>query len=186
MEKERGNKFLVGNYVTVNRRWLEANFCKEYVEKYIGKIGKIVSMFPDGYFSPIDNEYFEPTFKYKVSFDNDSKFLSLPEWALVPATINVQGYCKNIVSKRPGETLYLIPKKIIYNPPATIVFWEDGTKTVVKCSRHDLYSPYGGFCAALAKKVYGSGRRIQKYVDSGEKQSTKPLNQRSKPKCRKK
>ena len=24
-------------------------------------------------------------------------------------------------------------KKVIFNPPATIVFWEDGSKTVVKC-----------------------------------------------------
>ena len=24
-------------------------------------------------------------------------------------------------------------KNVIFNPPATIVFWEDGSKTVVKC-----------------------------------------------------
>lgn len=25
------------------------------------------------------------------------------------------------------------PKQVIFNPPATIVFWDDGSKTVVKC-----------------------------------------------------
>lgn len=56
-------------------------------------------------------------------------------------------------------------KKIIYNPPATIVFWEDGSKTVVKCSQYDEYDPYFGFLAALAKKVYGNPSRVRKIVD---------------------
>lgn len=30
--------------------------------------------------------------------------------------------------------------KVIYNPPATIVFWNDGTKTVVKCQECPLCS----------------------------------------------
>ena len=30
-------------------------------------------------------------------------------------------------------------KKVIYNNPATIICWEDGTKTVVKCSEGDTY-----------------------------------------------
>ena len=67
------------------------------------------------------------------------------------------------------ETMKTVPtysvKKIIYNPPATIVFWEDGSKTVVKCSKDDEYSPYFGFLAALAKKVYGNPSRVRKIVD---------------------
>ena len=31
-------------------------------------------------------------------------------------------------------------KKVIFNDPATIVLWDDGTKTVVKCSEGDTYS----------------------------------------------
>ena len=56
-------------------------------------------------------------------------------------------------------------KKIIYNPPATIVFWEDGSKTVVKYSQYDEYNLYFGFLAALAKKVYGNPSRVRKIVD---------------------
>lgn len=67
------------------------------------------------------------------------------------------------------ETMKTVPtyavKKIIYNPPATIVFWEDGSKTVVKCSQYDEYDPYFGFLAALAKKVYGNPSRVRKIVD---------------------
>ena len=29
-------------------------------------------------------------------------------------------------------------KNVIFNPPATIVFWKDGTKTIVKCGEHDI------------------------------------------------
>lgn len=55
--------------------------------------------------------------------------------------------------------------KIIFNPPATIVFWEDGTKTVVKCSAEDEFNEYYGFLAALGKKVYESNSQIKKLFD---------------------
>lgn len=78
------------------------------------------------------------------------------------------------------ETMKTVPtyavKKIIYNPPATIVFWEDGSKTVVKCSKDDEYSPYFGFLAALAKKVYGNPSRVRKIVDKWAPEEEEQLN----------
>lgn len=65
------------------------------------------------------------------------------------------------------------PKQVIYNPPATIVFWKDGTKTIVKCSEGDIYNKYFGFCAALAKKLYGNNNRVNKIVNDGLYQSKK-------------
>ena len=58
----------------------------------------------------------------------------------------------------------LIPKKIIYSGPATIVLWADGTKTVVKCSDEDAYVPEAGFLWALAEKVYGSKSQVDKVM----------------------
>ena len=55
--------------------------------------------------------------------------------------------------------------KIIFNPPATIVFWEDGTKTVVKCAAEDEFNEYCGFLAALGKKVYENNNQIKKLID---------------------
>ena len=43
-------------------------------------------------------------------------------------------------------------KKVIYNDPATIIFWSDGTKTIVKCMEDDDYDPEKGFMAAVTKK----------------------------------
>lgn len=30
-------------------------------------------------------------------------------------------------------------KNVIFNPPATVVYWTDGTKTVVKCNENDIF-----------------------------------------------
>ena len=47
-------------------------------------------------------------------------------------------------------------KKVIYNDPATIVLWNDGTKTVVKCMEGDAYSQEMGLAMCICKKVLGS------------------------------
>ena len=45
-------------------------------------------------------------------------------------------------------------KKVKFNPPATIVFWTDNTKTVVKCKGED-YDPEKGLALCICKKVLG-------------------------------
>ena len=46
-------------------------------------------------------------------------------------------------------------KNVIFNDPATIVFWQDGTKTVVKC--HDsIFDPEKGLAIAISKKALGN------------------------------
>lgn len=47
-------------------------------------------------------------------------------------------------------------KNVIFNDPATIVFWADGTKTVVKCGNGDTYDPEKGLAMAIAKYHYGN------------------------------
>ena len=62
--------------------------------------------------------------------------------------------------------LYLTPKKIFRNSKkyTTIVIWADGTKTIVRKKDGDEDSPYSAFTAALAKRLYGSGNKINKFV----------------------
>jgi len=45
---------------------------------------------------------------------------------------------------------------VIYNKPATIVFWADRTKTVVKCQPGDKWSKEVGLAMAIVKKTYGN------------------------------
>lgn len=47
-------------------------------------------------------------------------------------------------------------KKVIFNPPATIVCWFDGTKTIVKVQDGELFDKEKGFAMACAKKFFGN------------------------------
>lgn len=46
-------------------------------------------------------------------------------------------------------------KKVIFNNPATIVFWADDTKTVVKAENEE-FDPEKGRAMAIAKKALGN------------------------------
>ena len=47
-------------------------------------------------------------------------------------------------------------KKVIFNDPATVVLWADGTKTIVKAGEGDIYDPEKGLAMAIAKKALGN------------------------------
>lgn len=46
-------------------------------------------------------------------------------------------------------------KDVMFNDPATIVFWNDGTKTVVK-AENEVFDPEKGLAMAIVKKVLGN------------------------------
>lgn len=65
-------------------------------------------------------------------------------------------------------------KDVIFNPPATIVFWTDNTKTVVK-SDGELYDPEKGIAMAISRKMIGDNKReyyniFRHYLKKWEKQ----------------
>ena len=47
-------------------------------------------------------------------------------------------------------------EKVIFNNPATIIIWKDGTKTVVKCSENEVFDTEKGIAMAIAKKALGN------------------------------
>lgn len=47
-------------------------------------------------------------------------------------------------------------KNVVFNNPATIVFWSDGTKTVVKVSDGEIFDPEKGLAMAISKKALGN------------------------------
>ncbi len=63
-------------------------------------------------------------------------------------------------------------KKVIFNNPATIIIWEDNTKTVVKLMDGDCWDPEKGFIMAYMKKLLGVEKLrkdIKKWVKPQEK-----------------
>ena len=53
--------------------------------------------------------------------------------------------------------------KVVYNDPATIVFWTDGSKTVVK-THEEAFSKEHGLAMAIAKKYFGTRAKFKKAV----------------------
>lgn len=47
-------------------------------------------------------------------------------------------------------------KKVIFNDPATIVYWTDGTKTVVKVGENEIFDKEKGLAMAISKKFFGN------------------------------
>lgn len=52
-----------------------------------------------------------------------------------------------------GRSYALQIKEVIFNEPATIVYWTDGTKTVVKCSEDDEFDKEKGIALCFMKKA---------------------------------
>lgn len=67
-------------------------------------------------------------------------------------------------------------KNVIFNPPATIVFWTDGTKTVVKTQNNEPFDPEKGLAMAYFKKMHGNKghyfEEIKKWTEKYEDQNT--------------
>ena len=64
----------------------------------------------------------------------------------------------------------LKPEKIIFqNNYATIVYWNDGTKTVVKrADEDDKFIPEVGFAMALVKRIYGNRSEVLRWIENAE------------------
>lgn len=70
--------------------------------------------------------------------------------------------------KSPRMKLLPEIEKVIFNDPATVVIWSDGTKTIVKTRqkgrKKDKFSKEYGLAIAIAKKYCGNRCRFLKLV----------------------
>ena len=49
----------------------------------------------------------------------------------------------------------IVISRVLFRNPATIVFWNDGTKTITKCAKDDKYSKEAGLAICCLKKAFG-------------------------------
>lgn len=54
-------------------------------------------------------------------------------------------------------------KQVIYNNPATIVYFKDGSKVVVKTMDGDEFNEEVGLAMAIMKKMFGSSTAFKKF-----------------------
>ena len=174
MEK-RDIKF--GDRIFLQPSWIRKNLEQKYAEKYADGIK--------------DDEYIKDTQKNRcfvtdmmlnnlwnveVQMKIDGERYSVPVSELYFVNDKQKEY-RNMLYGRLINTPKMYPSlkvdHIIYNDPATIVFWKDGTKTVVKRAKGEKFNKYYAFCAALAKKAFGNNSQVNKIVASGVDQTAK-------------
>lgn len=62
-----------------------------------------------------------------------------------------------------GNEVYIT--KVLYNNPATIVFWSDGTQTRNVCPKNTLYNPDSGLAFCVLKKFMGGNKMAKLFND---------------------
>lgn len=69
----------------------------------------------------------------------------------------------------------LTPQRILKSGNRTIVFWGDGTKTIVKRGADEADNEYNAFVSALGIKLYGSNSALRRIVSRTERQIPKKV-----------
>ena len=87
-------------------------------------------------------------------------------------TTYVNGGWGIVFGEIPDSTKF-IPEKVIFNPPATICYFPDGTKTVVKCADDEEFVEEVGVMACIIKKLFESRNKFKKLVRDAYRQPDK-------------
>ena len=154
-------------------------FC-EMMDKELDKLGCSICYKTDTAVNMTDINIYHSTLGPKHYLVEWNKVRSLTEAAVpilsdVKMQIEVKKYCDEDIeqTKNLYYGLSLTIKDVIFNPPATIIFWMDGTKTVVKDQGEVFYDPEKGMAMAVAKKAFGNQgnyyNQFAKYLDIYEK-----------------
>lgn len=77
-----------------------------------------------------------------------------------------QSYMNQIIMTYIQPMLKFHVKRILKSGNRTIVFWEDGTKTVVKRAADEEDDDYAAFTAALGIKLYGSNTALKRLIET--------------------
>ena len=83
-----------------------------------------------------------------------------------------EGLTFTVMPVLPSVNFYT-PKRILKSGNRTIVFWMDGTKTIVKRAEDEQDNDYAAFTAALGIKCFGSNSALKRIVERTETQKVK-------------
>lgn len=64
-----------------------------------------------------------------------------------------------------GTIMPVKPERVLIQGTATIIWWSDGTKTVVKCQKGDKMDPEKGIAMCVMKKFMGTNETHSNYLD---------------------
>ena len=126
--------------------------------------------------------------------DSDGKLINDGELSVklnnLKYTLAANSLCKSFKPLiADPEPVCLELDRVIFNDPATIIFWKswhieedkDGNKfkvqdkTVVKCAKNEKFNKYNGFCAAVAKRVFETNSAITRIIKNAQDDSTNSI-----------
>nr|DAE23811.1 MAG TPA: hypothetical protein [Siphoviridae sp. ct9lR64] len=141
------------------------------ISMHYGKIGTVTYVTPYGMLNVKRDSHLPGCYENivvpidYVEFCNEEEDLSLYPKVMEDAIMNdMIKKALNTSNADLGKDFK--PKKIIHSGPKTIVFFKNGEKVVVSCGENETYDDYTAFCAALAKKIFGSTSRAKKIMKS--------------------
>lgn len=111
-------------------------------------------------------EYYSPAEYRKLcdkiqNMKGDLRFMPAEEINPVVKYLTSSEYreFRDKIQKEKNKAVYdNMIQQVIFNPPATIVIWRDGSKTVVKCGENDIFDPEKGLAMAISKRAFGDNR----------------------------
>lgn len=116
-----------------------------------------IKIYPtDGTFDLVQSAT-RPQFKFKRPYRKGLKGMVYPEGEWPDTDYNAESEDSEPVNP-------FAIKNIIFSNPCTIVFWKDGTKTIIRCGENDLYDPEKGIAMAVMRKVYGPRHAYMKVL----------------------
>lgn len=86
--------------------------------------------------------------------DFDNPYLSIKKFNY---SSKASSFINEIIGYERKKANNMKIKNVIFQDPATIVFWEDGTKTVVR-AEGEIYDPEKGLAMAISRKALGNNR----------------------------
>ena len=100
----------------------------------------------------------------------------------------MKDYAAYTIKIPPVHEYYVIPavKKVLFNGTTTIVFFDDGTKTVAKLGKGETYDCYAGFMACVCKKMFGGTSAAKKLMWELESDNLKEKEKKEKAAAEKK
>lgn len=117
-----------------------------------------------------ESDYIANTLEYKMVF-SETSINTEHDWrtSAIPTVIRCDDTAF-LSGGAPFSEHVIKPRRIVRNGPAMVVFWNDGTKTVVKCHEEE-FDFEKGLAMALARKMWGRSRTLA-YLKKVEEQAT--------------
>lgn len=159
------NSFYNISFPNILHNLLEDDVLKEYIlrnNKHIDTIFQVVMHESTAYYTS-----FEPTPKSLKDYRDNMNAICAIAQKVADKTGHIITTCKqrtpikDVVSVRHKEEadvgiMWAKIMKVTFNYPATIVEWDDGTKTVVKARDNEPFDHEKGLAMAIAKKALGN------------------------------